>query len=91
MKTLSSIKKQALAIKEQVRIAELELQGCEHDYSEEQSEVNAQALQAARDKYRMLYYQYESCVGYINNYDFYRQCEQQELEETECRRLYAVA
>ena len=91
MKSLKSIKKQASALKEQVRIAEQDLQGCEHDYNLKPSEENALALQKARENYRKQYYLYESCISYINNYDFYRQCEQQEKEEAECRRLYIVA
>ena len=91
MKTLASIKKQEILIKEQVRNAELNLQGCEVEFAENPSKENALALEQARESYKFIYYQHESIVNYIENYDFYRKCEEQEREEAECRRLYAVA
>ena len=91
MKPLKSIKQQASVLKEQVRIAEQNLQGCEYDYNQNQSKENDLALQSAKENYRKWYLQYESCISYINNYDFYRKCEKQEKEEAECRRLYIVA
>ncbi|MBR1526946.1 MAG: hypothetical protein IKP36_05000 [Bacteroidaceae bacterium] len=91
MRTLGSIKKQAIVMKEQVRVAELELQGSEVTFAENPSKENALALERARENYKMLYYQHESIESYIEHYDFYRKCEQQEREEAECRRMYAVA
>ena len=91
MKTLRSIQKQEVLMKEQVRIAELNLQGSEVEFAENPSEETAQALEKARESYKFIYYQHESIVSYIENYDFYRKCEEQEREEAECRKLYAVA
>jgi hypothetical protein len=87
MKSLNNIKKQAELLKAQVNEAELTLQGCEVDFQEEQTKTNFDALEKAREEYRKTYMLYDSCISYIANYDFYRQCEKQEREEAECRRM----
>ena len=87
MKSLNSIKKQAEVLKAQVKVAEQNLQGCEVDYNAEPSVSNFEALEEARNEYRKAFSLYESCISYIENYDFYRQCEKLEREEAESRQM----
>ena len=87
MKSLASIKKQANVLKAQVKKAEENLQGCTVDFSENPNESNFVALEKATSEYRKAFMLYESCISYIENYDFYRQCEEKEREEAECRRM----
>ena len=87
MKSLASLRKQAEVLKAQVKKAEENLQGCTVDFAENPSQPNFDALEEATSEYRKAFMLYESCISYIENYDFYRQCEKQEREEAECRRM----
>ena len=74
-------------LKAQAKVAEQNLQGCEVDYNAEPSVANFEALEEARNEYRKAFSLYESCISYIENYDFYRQCEKLEKEEAESRKM----
>ena len=87
MKSLASLYKQADVLKAQVKNAENELQGATVNYTENPSQSNYDELEKATNEYRKVFMLFESCISYIENYDFYRQCEEQEREEAECRKM----
>lgn len=91
MKSLKSIKKQAEVLKAQVADMELNLQGCEVDFAHNPNKETWEALEQARECYCKKFYEYESCISYINNYDFYHQCWEEEQDNAAMRKMYMTA
>lgn len=90
MKTLGQFKRQEKSLERQLHIAELEMEGADHDFQENPCKETWEALHKAEAKYCQLSERKARTKDIIANYDYYEFCAEEEENEAQMRQLYVI-
>ena len=88
MMTVSRLKAQRKQLECKLAEAQQNLIHCEEEFAKS-DEFNVYVmLMEAKDVMNSLYWQLKSVIHYIDNIDFYKECERQEREERDAKSVY---